>query len=200
MVILLTIVVLIMHIVGFSGGLSTPSRTYGLVEAIVGEISKNITHAKTTLIDLSEIASAFGSALYREELSLENQQILKTIEAADILVVASPVYRAAYPGLFKHVFDLVDRGGLERKAVILGANGGSAHHALIVESHLRPLFSSLGAYTVPTGIYSQTSDFENYTLTNQATLARVGEAVSEALQLHSNLIAFPENRTESVAA
>lgn len=186
-----------MHIVGFSGGLSTPSRTFGLVDAVVNEFTK-VARVKTTLIDFAEVANAFGAALYREELSQEHQQIIKTIESADVLVVASPVYRAAYPGLFKHLFDLVDRKGLERKTVILGANGGSAHHALIIESHLRPLFSSLGAYTVPTGIYSQTEDFENYRLTNSATLERVREAVAEALQLHANVSAAP--LAEAVAA
>jgi len=188
-----------MHIVGFSGGLSTPSRTFGLVDAVLNEFI-NVANVKTSIIDFSEIANAFGAVLYREDLSLEHQQILKTIESADILVVASPVYRAAYPGLFKHLFDLVDRDGLERKTVILGANGGSAHHALIIESHLRPLFSSLGAYTVPTGIYSQTSDFENYQLTHSATIERVREAVSEALQLHSNVNLIPVKHAEAVAA
>jgi len=177
-----------MHVVGFSGGLSTPSRTFGLVETIVSEFAK-LAHVSTTIIDFAKTANEFGAALYRDDLSKDQKKILESIESADVLIVASPVYRAAYPGLFKHLFDLVDRKGLERKTVILGANGGSAHHALMIESHLRPLFVSLGAYTVPTGIYSQTEDFENYRLTNPVIVSRVREAVSEALQLHSNISA-----------
>ncbi|TQC94488.1 FMN reductase [Moraxellaceae bacterium AER2_44_116] len=182
-----------MSIVGVSGGLSSPSRTYGLVQAIINELN-DVSPQQGTLIDFASVATAFGSVLSREQLNFEQEALLQRIEAADILVVAVPVYRAAYPGLFKHLFDLVERDALERKVVILAANGGSAHHALIIESHLRPLFSSLGAYTVPTGIYSQTSDFTNYQLTSQSVLERVREAVDEAIQLRSRLFHAVEHK------
>jgi len=70
---------------------------------------------------------------------------------------------------------------------VLAANGGSGHHALIIESHLRPLFTNLGAYTVPTGIYSQTQDFSGYQLTSEAVLSRIADAVAEARHLRSRL-------------
>jgi FMN reductase len=176
-----------MRIVGFSGGLSTPSKTLGLVEAIVEGFAA-VPSVETEIIDLARVATAFGGVLYRQQLAPEFEQLLQTIERADVLVVASPVYRAAYPGLFKHVFDLVERGALEHKAVILAANGGSAHHALIIESHLRPLFSSLGAYTAPTGVYSQASDFTGYKLTNEAVLQRITDAVAEVSYLRSRAV------------
>ena len=182
-----------MSIVGVSGGLSSPSRTYGLVQAIINELN-DVSPQQGTLIDFASVATAFGSVLSREQLNFEQEALLQRIEAAEILVVAVPVYRAAYPGLFKHLFDLVERDALERKVVILAANGGSAHHALIIESHLRPLFSSLGAYTVPTGIYSQTSDFVNYQLISQSVLERVREAVDEAIQLRSRLFHSVEHK------
>jgi FMN reductase len=130
-----------MSIVGVSGGLSSPSRTYGLVQAIINELNE-VSPQQGTLIDFASVATAFGSVLSREQLNFEQEALLQRIEAADILVVAVPVYRAAYPGLFKHLFDLVERDALERKVVILAANGGSAHHALIIESHLRGLGSN----------------------------------------------------------
>lgn len=176
-----------MRVVGVSGGLSSPSKTYGLVQAIVERINER-SPQPGLLIDLAGIATAFGSVLGRDQLTAEQEHLLQRIEQADILVVATPVYRAAYPGLFKHFFDFIERAALERKVVILAANGGSAHHALIIESHLRPLFSSLGAYTAPTGIYSQSSDFSQHRLTNPAVLVRIGEAVNEALQLRIRLL------------
>ncbi|MEN0036306.1 MAG: NAD(P)H-dependent oxidoreductase [Cellvibrio sp.] len=100
------------------------------------------------------------------------------------MVVASPIYNAAYPGLFKHFFDLIKRKGLEHKTVIIAANGASAHHALVVESHLRPLFSSLGAFVAPTGVYSEASDFTHYVLTKDTTIARISDAVRETTRLH----------------
>jgi len=175
-----------MRVVGFSGGLSVPSKTLGLVDAILDEFARDDA-IESEIIDLASVATAFGSALYRSQLAAEHELLLQRIEQADVIVVASPVYRAAYPGLFKHVFDLIEREALEHKIVVLAANGGSGHHALIIESHLRPLFTNLGAYTVPTGIYSQTQDFSGYQLTSEAVLSRIADAVAEARHLRSRL-------------
>lgn len=188
-----------MHIVGFSGGLSTPSRTLALVDAVIKELDITlkessaakgslVANTQKTLIDFAQVANQFGAALAREQLSSEALSLLTLVESADILVVASPVYNSAYPGLFKHFFDLVKRKGLEHKTVIIAANGASAHHALIVESHLRPLFSSLGAFVVPTGIYSEASDFTHYVLTKDTTIVRIKDAVREALLLSKHVL------------
>jgi FMN reductase len=177
-----------MRILGFSGGLSVPSKTHGLVNAIVERFVSKV-NATAEVVDLAQVATGFGGALYRQHLPSELKSVLERIEAADVLIVASPVYRAAYPGLFKHVFDLVERDALEGKAVILAANGGSAHHALILESHLRPLFNSLGSFTVPTGVYSQASDFDGYYLSNASVLERVDVAIDEVLRLQRGLLA-----------
>lgn len=171
-----------MHIVGFSGGLSSPSRTLALVNAIVNEFTSNAS-AKKTLIDFTPLASQFGAALAREQLPGECVSVLNLVERADILVVGAPVYNAAYPGLFKHFFDLVARKGLQHKPVVIAANGASAHHSLVLESHLRPLFSSLGAFVVPTGIYSEANDFRDYRLINESVSARIKDAVFESLLL-----------------
>jgi FMN reductase len=179
-----------MHIVGFSGGLSALSRTLALVESILKgfdsapQENSALANARKTLIDFAPVANQFGAALSREQLSSEALALLELVENADILVVASPIYNAAYPGLFKHFFDLIKRKGLEHKTVIIAANGASAHHALVVESHLRPLFSSLGAFVVPTGIYSEASDFTHYVLTRDTTIARINDAIREVHKLY----------------
>lgn len=100
-----------MRVLGFSGGLSNPSKTLGLVQAIVNEFS-HLHQVDVEIIDLAPLATGFGAVLYRNQLNGFHESLLNDIEQSDVLVVASPVYRAAYPGLFKHVFDLVERGGL----------------------------------------------------------------------------------------
>lgn len=188
-----------MRVLGFSGGLSSPSKTLGLVQAIGNEYF-HAHKIDLDVIDFSRLATGFGNVLYRSQLDAFHENILCGIEQADVLVVASPIYRAAYPGLFKHVFDLVGRGGLEHKPVILAANGGSAHHALVIESHLRPLFSSLGAHTAPTGIYSQSSDFTGYELTNQDVLQRIRDAIAESIHLYHAVVAGRERTNVSAGA
>lgn len=67
-------------------------------------------------------------------------------------LVGSPVYKGAYTGLFKHLFDLVAPAALKGKPVAIGATGGGARHALVVEHAFRPLFGFFGALALPTAI------------------------------------------------
>ena len=74
--------------------------------------------------------------------------------SADALVLASPVYKGSYCGLFKHLFDLLDPLSLAGKPVLLGATGGGPRHALVIEHQLRPLLGFFEAQTLATGIYA----------------------------------------------
>jgi FMN reductase len=73
--------------------------------------------------------------------------------------------------------DLVEAGTLRGVPVLLAATGGTERHSLVIEHALRPLFSYLGALTVPTGVYAATADFGGE---GSAPLgARVDRAASE---------------------
>jgi len=100
-----------LRVVGVSGSLSSPSRTTTLVEAILASIGR-ATDAVTHLISVSELAPQFVGALSRKNLPAEVEGELQRIETADLLVVSTPVYRASYTGLFKHVWDLVGQDAL----------------------------------------------------------------------------------------
>jgi FMN reductase len=76
---------------------------------------------------------------------------LAAVEAADALIVGTPVYRASFTGLFKHFFDFVEQTALVDVPVLLAASGGSDRHALVLEHQLRPLFSFFQAQTLPIG-------------------------------------------------
>ena len=72
--------------------------------------------------------------------------------AADVLVVASPTYKATYTGLLKAFLDRYGANALSGvTAVPLLTIGGPAH-ALAVEYALRPLLVELGASTPTRGI------------------------------------------------
>ena len=138
-------------VVAVSGSLQTPSRTLVLVEHIVSALGE-VLPIETEVITLEELAPHLGGALYRNQLSAVAQQRLAAIESADVLVVASPVYRASYSGLFKHLFDLVGQDALIDVPVLLAATGGSDRHALVIDHQLRPLFSFFQARTLPLGV------------------------------------------------
>jgi FMN reductase len=74
--------------------------------------------------------------------------LVKQVGAAELVVVASPTYKAAYTGLLKLFLDRFAGGtGLSGLAVPLML-GGSPAHSLAPELTLRPVLTEIGG-TVP---------------------------------------------------
>ncbi|MDM0078688.1 FMN reductase [Variovorax sp. J2P1-59] len=169
-----------LKVVAVSGGLQRPSRTLALVEQILDGLSDALP-VKTRLIELGEIVPKFGSVLQRAHLPQDVEAILRDIETADLLLVASPIYRGSYTGLFKHLFDFVYHESLIDVPVLLAATGGSDRHALAIDHQLRPLFSFFQAHTLPIGVYATDKEFENYRVSSDALRARIALAVERAV-------------------
>jgi FMN reductase len=73
------------------------------------------------------------------------------LEKADGLIVATPVYKAAFSGLLKTWLDLMPQFGLAGKVVLPLATGGSVAHALALDYALRPVLTSMDARHVVNG-------------------------------------------------
>lgn len=171
-----------LRIVGISGNVKAPSRTSALVAALLGEIEQRIG-VKGRHIDLAQSAPVLFRALRADQLDDEGIEIVNAVESADILVVASPVYRASYSGALKHLFDLVDYRSLTGKPVIVGATGGNPLHGLMPDQQLRPLFAFFRTLTLSTSIYALESDFENYAIGSSHLEQRIKTAADELANL-----------------
>lgn len=171
-----------LRVVGVSGSLHEPSKTTALVRTILDELSAR-ANVETTLIELAKIGPLLSGTLSRDQLPAEVEDVLQTIEDADLLVVASPVYRASFTGLFKHLFDFVGQYSLIGRPVLIAATGGGERHALILDHQLRPLFSFFQALTLPLGVYASNTDFDEYTLKDGPVRDRVTAAVERAIPL-----------------
>lgn len=180
-----------LKVVAVSGGTWRPSRTLVLTQALLAELS-GLLPIESTVIELGNIARPLGASLSRQELPADVEAQLQTIEAADLLIVAAPVFRGSYPGLLKHLFDLVDLNALINTPVLLAATGGSERHALILDHQLRPLFSFFQALTLPIGVYATEADFTDYHITSEPLKERIRLAAERAAPLfgsaHSNLL------------
>lgn len=172
-----------LNVVAVSGGLNAPSKTESLIQSIVDELAQ-ATAINIHFIKLSEIGTLLSGAVYRHQLPASVQADLDAIESADALIVGTPVYRASFTGLFKHLFDFVDQAALVDVPVLLAATGGSERHALVIEHQLRPLFSFFQSQTLPIGVYAIDKDFSpTYTIDSPQLQERIKLAVARALPI-----------------
>lgn len=165
-------------IIGIAGSLSRPSKTRALVEAAVTRAAARFD-LQGAVFDLSDIGPSLGQAGKLSDLAEFSKAAVATILSADALVIASPVYKGSYSGLFKHLFDLLDPVSLAGKPILLAATGGGDRHALIIEHQLRPLFGFFEAQTLATGVYASDTDFAAGQPVAPALLTRLDRAVDQ---------------------
>jgi len=166
-------------IVGFSGNITRPSKTFAFVDHVVQDVARE-TGLTGRTFDIEDLGPSLLQARRASDLDGQARDILDQIVGSDILVVGSPTYKGSYTGLFKHFFDLVDPAALRGKPVVLTATGGGDRHALIAEHALRPLFGFFETLTMPTAIYVSERDFADGKIASDIALLRVSQAVAQA--------------------
>ena len=75
------------------------------------------------------------------------------------VVVATPVYKAAYAGGLKALLDVLPQTALRGKTVLALATGGSPAHQLAIDYALKPVLSALGATDLLQGVYAVDGQF-----------------------------------------
>lgn len=165
-----------------NGSMQQPSRTHVLCQALLDELLLHRPQSTIHWVEISQIGRSLGACLQRSELSAEVEADLKALESADLIIAASPVYRATYTGLFKHLLDFLGMSSLVNTPVLLAATGGSPLHALMIDHQMRPMFAMMQALTLPIGVYATEADFTlDYQLFSNAAKQRVKLAVELAL-------------------
>lgn len=167
-----------LSIVGLSGNITSPSKTRAFVRTALDLVEQRLD-ARTEQFEIADFEPSLGQARRLSDLSAPARAIVDRIIAADALVVATPIYKGSYPGLFKHLIDLIDPAALLHKPVLIGATGGGEKHALAVEHQLRPLFAFFEARVLSTAVHVSDRDFTDGVLTGEGALTRLDRAVSE---------------------
>jgi FMN reductase len=103
------------------------------------------------------------------------------VAEADIVVVATPVYKAAYSGVLKVFLDVLPQTALKGKTVLPLATGGSPHHMLALDYALRPVLQSLGAKHILPGIYATDAQVVVNPEGGYQVADEIGERLDEAV-------------------
>jgi FMN reductase len=111
-------------------------------------VARELAGAPDPVIDLADL----GPALL-DWSDPDVTDLVKQVGVADLVVVASPTYKAAYTGLLKLFLDRFAGGtGLSGVAVPLML-GGSLAHSLAPELTLRPVLTEIGGTVPGRGLY-----------------------------------------------
>ena len=129
---------------------SPRSRSAALLDGAAGALE----HAGVTVrrLMLNELpAEALLRARTAEPLL---RDALEQVARAGAVVLATPIYKAAYSGLLKTFLDLLPQDGLHGKWIWPLATGGSPAHTLALDHSLRPVLDNLGAHQVVPSVYA----------------------------------------------
>jgi FMN reductase len=138
-----------MNVVLLSGSPSSPSRSQVLLSLLQARL--DVTDARCQWVVLRDLPA---QALLHADLSnVALQSALARVQEADLVVVATPIYKAAYSGLLKAFLDLLPQDGLRGKAVLALATGGSIAHLLAIDYALKPVLNALGARHIADAVY-----------------------------------------------
>ena len=165
-----------------AGSPSTPSRSSALLEAVATRLLlRGARIERIAVRDLPAQALLAGDA---SDAAL--QRAIDQVAHARVVVVATPIYKAAYTGVLKAFLDLLPQSALKGKTVLPMATGGSPHHMLAVDYALRPVLQSLAARHILAGVY--------------ATDAQVTLTPEGAYQLQSELAQRLDDSVQSLAS
>lgn len=167
-----------MSVLLVAGSPSERSRSAALLDGVQQRLRQRGAYVERLQIrDLSPQALILADFGHRSI-----SQAIGRVAQADVLVVATPVYKAAYSGVLKVFLDLLSQSALEGKTVLPLATGGSPNHMLALDYALRPVLQSMGAKHILPGIYATdaqvTVNAEGAYIINDEIGARLDQAVN----------------------
>jgi FMN reductase len=133
------------------------SRTHLIARTLAGEIARATGGEVAPEVDLA----AFGARVLDHgdaEVAAAVEQVLAT----DVLVVASPTYKATYSGLTKAFLDRIGTNALRGRRAVPVLLGGAPDHRLAVDVHFTPLLLELGASVPARGLFVLESELDAF--------------------------------------
>jgi FMN reductase len=162
--------------VAISGSPRSPSKSKTLAELVLQTLRR--AGCDTEMVDVAMLPA---DALVARAQSVELDKAIATVGTAQIVIAATPTYRALYTGVLKAFFDLMPPGHLVSKICVPVQTAASPAHFLAVEYGFRPLFASLDGLP-SAGIYATDDQFVDGQ-PNEALVARINVVAGQALAL-----------------
>jgi FMN reductase len=145
-----------LRVVALYGSPSTPSRSAALLRGALPLLA-----GRSIVLFEVEVRNLPAQALLHARADEPAvAQALAQVVAADLLLVTTPIYKAAYSGVLKLFLDLLPPDALRGKRVLPLATGGSVAHLLAVDYALRPVLVALGAREILDTVFATDAQFD----------------------------------------
>jgi FMN reductase len=164
-----------MNVVAVTGNPRVGSRTHLLARTLAAEIADRLNAPTPGDVDLALLGAR---VLDFEDAAAKaaTDQVL----AADVLVAASPTYKATYSGLLKAFLDRLGTGSLAGTAAVPILLGGAPNHTLAVDVHFTPLLLELGASVPVRGLFVLESEVDGFEATARRWAAQHAPALAQS--------------------
>lgn len=167
-----------MHLVSLSGSPSPRSRSRWLLQLAQTRLEASAASSDVILVRELPPAALLDADARAEPI----RRAVDRIAAADLLLVATPIYKAAYSGLLKLFLDLLPQDALRGKTVLPLATGGSLAHFLALDYALKPVLAALGARDILDGVYATDSQLVPHASGGYVPDASLVERLDRALR------------------
>jgi FMN reductase len=144
-------------IVTIVGNPRRASRTHTLARTLAAELARVLDTQPSVDVDLAEL----GASVLDPGDDRANAAVADVV-AAELLVIASPTYKATYSGLLKAFLDRLDTGALAGSAAVPILLGGAPNHQLAIDVHFTPLLYELGARVPARGLFVLENDLAQF--------------------------------------
>lgn len=144
------------HILTIAGSPSSTAKSSAILD-FAHRLAKR-QHAHTHVIRVRDLPAE--DLLHANLNSVAIQSANMLVDQAEGIIIATPVYKAAYAGILKAFLDLLPQDALCGKTILPLATGGSPAHLLAVEYALNPVLSALGAAHILRGVYATDSQIQ----------------------------------------
>ena len=158
-------------LLGIHGSVTRPGRLYQALELALRSVEDEGDSLSTSLLHLGGHRISFADGRPSPDFSDETEAVVERVMAADMYIIATPIFRASFTGALKNLLDLVPVEGLMGKACGLLAMGATDHHYLPVDTQLRPVLAWFGAHLVPGAVYLQSRHFQDGQLNDSRAIS-----------------------------
>ena len=168
-------------LLGIHGAVTYPGRLHQALELTLQLVAAGRPSVDTELLHLGDYRVSFADGRRLADFEDDTQALVERVMAADMYLLATPIYRASYTAALKNLLDLTPVEGLRGKPCGLIAMGATDHHYLAADSQLRPVLAWFGAHLAPVGVYLKSSQFQDGRLSDPKAideLKALGDAVA----------------------